>query len=243
MNPAWAWGRLRASPYGGTWLRGAALGLQCGAERWRLGLDEVVPYTGGRVDAWIQMEPPDLDAMTRGAPPPGRVGYRLADGDVPPRVAQARALFALASLGWCGPWPDPNATPDHDALLRGAAYDLAIGPEDAVMPMYTQPAPYGLHEVPLRVTDTFEARWVTTVGLSVVGACEVVARLSPRAHARSALKALRATALWCADTQTPPPRWIALPDGASHPCGPPETLPGTLPLATGMVPMWEIRVL
>ena len=157
--------RLRRSPFGGAWLTGAAIGLEAG-ERLFVSTTRVMPYADEAVDAWITTEPADLDRMLTGTPPAGQVGYRLGNRpDAAPRVQQARAIFALAALGWCGPWPDPAADRELVDLTRRAALDLALGPADRVTALFPPEAPLELARLRLRFTDGARPRRCT-LGLS-----------------------------------------------------------------------------
>ncbi|MSQ02916.1 MAG: hypothetical protein EXR71_13650 [Myxococcales bacterium] len=172
--------RLRRSPYGGSWLDGAALGLDVGSERLFFTTARVMPYAEEALDAWIRCEVTDLDRMLAGAAPKSRVGYALGDRDEPARLKQARAVLALAGLGWCGPWPDPAADVELVALTRRACLDVAIGPGDRVGPLFPSAAPASLTTVSVRFTDGARPRWCT-LGLSdTVGAPEFWTDLDAR---------------------------------------------------------------
>ena len=173
--------RLRRSPFGGDWLRGARLALQCGDDALLLATDRVVPWGGEPVDARLLAQPADLDRLLSGEVPEGEVGWVLGEReDAAPRVKQARAVLALAALGWCGPWPHPDAAPELVALTRRAVLDLAVGPADAVGPLFPPAVPAELRGVQLRFTDGARPRH-TTLGLSdTAGAPEFVTDAGPR---------------------------------------------------------------
>jgi hypothetical protein len=157
--------RLRRSPFGGAWLTGAAFGIEAG-ERLFASTTRVMPYADEPVDAWLLTPPADLDRMLAGAAPEAQVGFRLGERpDVAPRVRQARAVLALAALGWCGPWPDPAANPELVALTRRACFDLTIGPADRVGALFAPGAPPELARLQLRFTDGARPRHAT-LGLS-----------------------------------------------------------------------------
>lgn len=146
------------------------------------------------VDATLHTTGDDLDRMLRGEVPTGEVRYVLGTRSVADRRKQAFALLALAALGWCGPWPDPEADPGHIPLLRRAWWDLGIGPEDGRGPLFP---PGGPLDVTVRITETVEATWLVTDGLSDrVGWPEVVTAVPPRSDPRRAWPRLRAAALW-----------------------------------------------
>jgi hypothetical protein len=166
--------RGRASPYAGRWLRGAILGIDAG-HRWTWRPDAVLPWRDEPVDAWLLASADDLARMLAGQAPVERVGFRLGDRDVAPRLKQARALCGLAALGWCGPWPDPAADPELVRLHREALFDLAMGPADRREPLFPSGAPFGLDAVGVRFTDGARPRWVT-VGLPD----ELTTTLGPR---------------------------------------------------------------
>lgn len=157
--------RLRRSPYAGAWLDGAALGLDSGSERLFLSTGRVMPYADEALDAWIRCELADFDRMLAAQTPVGQVGYALGERDDAPRLKQARAVLALAALGWCGPWPEAAADGELVALTRRACLDLAIGPADQVGPLFPSAAPPPLAAVSLRLTDGARPRWCT-LGLS-----------------------------------------------------------------------------
>jgi hypothetical protein len=157
--------RLRRSPFGGPWLAGARLRVDCGNARLLAATDRVCDWDGTEVDAVLRTSEADLDAMLAGAPPAGEVGWVLGErADTAPRIRQARAVLALAALGWCGPWPD-----------------LAIGPADRVSALFPPGAPPELAAVSYRFTDGARPRH-TTLGLSDrPGAPEFTTDLHPRA--------------------------------------------------------------
>jgi hypothetical protein len=196
--------RLATSPFGGRRLRDARIGIAVaradGTERrWLTGVDRCVAYAEHTVDAWVRCTAADLDAMLAGQPPAGRVSMVLGDRDAAPRVMQARALCALAALGWCGRWPDPAANSEHVELLREAIYDLELGPRDAIAAAFPASAPLGLEEVRSRFTDGARRTWATC-GLPGHGRAEdeVATDASPAV--------LRAAALWVAESGAPPER-------------------------------------
>ncbi len=238
--------RLRSAPCGGRWVHGAVFGMELdGAPRWRAGVGSVLPYAGEPVDAWILCSAADLDAMLAGRVPSGRVGYRLGDRDGAPRLQQARATFALAALGWCGPWPDPAATPALDARMRAAAQDLAIGPADEVGALFAIGAPLGLDAVAWRATDDVRGRVVATAGLAGRdGAgldCELLTRARRGADPREALRALRAAALFVAEVRPNGsiPAVLEVGDRRLELRAAPG-FPEGMPLASAMVPVWEV---
>lgn len=172
--------RLRRSPFGGAFLNGARLGLDCGGEGLLLATDRVVPWAGEAVDATLSTTVDDLDRMLAGVAPAGRVGWVIGERDGAPRLKQARAALALAALGWCGPWPDPGADAELVALTRRAVFDLAVGPADRIGPLFPAAAPAELHGLQLRFTDGARPRHAT-VGLSdQPGAPEFVTDAHPR---------------------------------------------------------------
>lgn len=153
--------RLRASPWA-PWLREARVGLDLG-ERWELGLDRVLPHRGGPVDAWIEAAEADLDAMLAGRVPAGPVRMKLAASPRPERLRSAHGVLMLAALGWCGPWPDPEADPRHIPILREAMLQVELGPADGTAALFPAGAPVPpLH---LRFTDGARPSWAT-VGLA-----------------------------------------------------------------------------
>jgi hypothetical protein len=174
--------RLRRSPFGGPWLAGARLRVDCGNARLLAATDRVCDWDGTEVDAVLRTSEADLDAMLAGAPPAGEVGWVLGErADTAPRIRQARAVLALAALGWCGPWPDAAADRELVALTRRALLDLAIGPADRVSALFPPGAPPELAAVSYRFTDGARPRH-TTLGLSDrPGAPEFTTDLHPRA--------------------------------------------------------------
>jgi hypothetical protein len=188
--------RLRTSPFGGDWLRGARLVVACAEHRLLAATDRVVPWKGESADALLRMTEADLDAMLAGAPPAGEVGWVLGErDDAAPRVMQARAVMALAALGWCGPWPDPDADRELVALTRRAVFDLAVGPADAVGPLFRPGAPPELASVQLRFTDGARPLH-STLGLSnAPGAPEFVTDADPRCLRVAVLHWLEARAV------------------------------------------------
>lgn len=160
--------RLRRSPYGGDWLRGAALGLEAGEERVFCSTGRVMPYAGEALDAWIVASVEDVVELLAGRLPSGQVGFRLGDrDDVAPRIKQARAVMALAALGWAGPWPDPEADAELHALTRRAVLDLALGPNDGLTALFPPNAPGELTQIGVRLTDGARPKRCT-LGLSDV---------------------------------------------------------------------------
>ena len=158
--------RMRRSPFGGDWLRGAALGLNIGEERLFLSTTRVMPYALEAVDAWLVASEDDLAAMLGNAPPPGQVGFKLGSRlDAAPRIMQARALLTLAALGWAGPWPDPAADAELHALTRRAVLDLAVGPNDGWTSLFPSSAPPEIVSLSIRLTDGARPKRCT-VGLS-----------------------------------------------------------------------------
>jgi hypothetical protein len=238
--------RLRAGPYGGRWLHGAVLGVEVdGDPRWRAGLNGVRPFDGAAspVDAWIVCGAGDLGRMLAGQAPEGSVGYRLGDRAGAPRLCQARALFALAALGWCGPWPDAAASAELDTRMRAAAQNIAVGPADATGALFAAGAPYALDAVAWRATDTVRGRVFVTAGLAgrdgAGHGCELLVRVSPRAEERDALRALRAAALLAAERDGRMPGRLDGPLPLS--LRPAEGFPDGLPLASGVVPVWQVE--
>ncbi len=251
--------RLRSGPYGGRWLHGGVLGVEVdGVPRWRAGLAGVTPYAGEPVDAWIACVEADLARMLVRQAPAGSVGYRLGDRDGAPRLRQARALFALAALGWCGPWPDPDAAPELDARMRAAAQDIALGPVDETGPLFASGAPHGLDAVGWRATDGVRGRTLMTAGLAGrdgarpgrAHACELLTLVrpgfdgppmgrQPGADTRAALRALRMAALHAVESDGPMPSVLAGPLRAS--LRPADGFPDGLPLASAIVPVWQVE--
>lgn len=173
--------RLRRSPFGGDWLRGAAIGLEIGEERIFLATTRVMPYAGEPVDAWVVASAEDLSAMLATTPPPGQVGFKLGSrSDAAPRIMQARALLTLAALGWAGPWPDAAADAELHALTRRAVLDLALGANDGLTPLFSSSAPPELVGLSVRLTDGARPKHCT-VGLSdAAGAPEFWTDGAPR---------------------------------------------------------------
>ena len=158
--------RLRRSPFGGDWLHGAALGLDTGGERVLLSTTRVMPYADEPLDAWIVASDEDVAAMLGNQAPPGQVGFRLGErGDAAPRIKQARAVMALAALGWAGAWPDTAADAELHALTRRAVLDLALGPNDGLTALFPPDAPPELAAIAVRLTDGARPKRCT-VGLS-----------------------------------------------------------------------------
>lgn len=157
------------------------------------------------VDGTIRCSPEDLAAMARGAPPTGTVTWTLGPRAAPERRKQACAVLALAAMGWCGPWPDPDADPSHVPMVRAALYDLGIGPADATAPLFPPGGP--LPDVRVRLTHTAAGVELVTDGLAdTPGRPELAAISRGRSDPRGALPALRAAALWCAERGAPPRR-------------------------------------
>lgn len=224
--------RLADSAYAGRRLAGARIGIALAREgsedrRWLAAIDRCVPFDGQAVDAWVRCSAEDLEAMLGGAAPAGRVSMILGDRDAAPRLKQARALCALAALGWCGPWPDPAADPEHVELLREALYDLQVGPRDRVAAAFPEGAPWELHRVAARFTDGARPTWATC-GLPGHGRAvdEVATDAGPGV--------LRAAALWLAEAGAPPER-VDL--GGSHL----RFTPHPLPLPDALRTLWFAR--
>lgn len=158
--------RLRRSNYGGDWLRGAMIGLEVGDEQVFCSTSRVMPYAGEALDTWIVASSEDVAAMLAGAAPPGQVGFRLGGrDDAAPRIKQARAVMALAALGWAGPWPDPEADAELHALTRRAVLDLALGANDGLTALFPPSAPSELAAIGVRLTDGARPKRCT-LGLS-----------------------------------------------------------------------------
>lgn len=166
--------RIRRSPFGGSWLRGARLRIDAGTPvLWST--DRVVLHDGAPVDAVIACTVDDLDRMLSRQDPEGQVVLSLGDRDLPDRVKQARGVLAAAALGWCGPWPNPVAG-EHVELVRKAVLDLAVGPGDATGALF--PAEAGLDlrfrrtdgarvaHCTLGLAETHGVEFVTTGGLA-----------------------------------------------------------------------------
>jgi hypothetical protein len=153
------------------------------------------------VDAVIRCTPDDLAAMAAGRAP-ASVSYRLGGRSGADRRKQACALLALAALGWCGPWPDPTADPEHVRLVRGAHYDLGIGPTDGVARLFPEGGP--LPDVTVRLTHGAQGIELVTVGLAdVVGRPELATVVPGRGDPRLGIPALRAAALSVAEGALP----------------------------------------
>ncbi len=177
--------RIRRSPFGGAWLRGARIRLDAGAATlWST--DRVLLHDGAPVDAVITCSPGDLDLMLSRQPPTDQVVLSLGDRDVADRVKQARGVLAAAALGWCGPWPDEQAA-DHVDLVRKAILDLAVGPADAITPLF--PTDSG---ITLRCRRTEGARvTLCTLGLAETHGVEFVTQGHARGLRAAALRTLK----------------------------------------------------
>ncbi len=161
--------RMQSSPYAGELLVNAVLGIDAGV-RWRWTTRACTRWTQSPVDAWLTMSEGDLDRMLAGKAPEGDVGYRLGDRDGPARLQQAYATLALATLGWCGAWPDPTAAGEHDERLRDAVLHVRVGPNDGIGELFPAASlsangrALGLHTIRVRLTDAVHP-CLTTIGL------------------------------------------------------------------------------
>ncbi|MFZ5476294.1 MAG: hypothetical protein ACOZNI_05910 [Myxococcota bacterium] len=217
--------RLLQSPYTRRylWREPVCVGLDAG-EKWAIRGRGVLAWEGEPVDAWIRCSPEDLRRMLDGQAP-GEVVYRLGDRELADRRKQAHAVLVLAALGWVGPWPDPAAGDDHEALVRAALYDLGIGPADARAPLF----PEGGETVRL----SHGARnTVVTEGLA--GPCELAVD-----GREPDLRALRAAALFVKETGELPPRRLTV-GGLALASEVHPRFPDGLPLARRHV--WLVRV-
>ncbi|MDP2309476.1 MAG: hypothetical protein Q8P18_25870 [Pseudomonadota bacterium] len=151
------------------------------------------PTLGATVDAVIRCTEGDLAAMAGGRAP-ASVSYTLGGRSGADRRKQACVLLVLAALGWCGPWPDPSADPEHVRLVRAAHYDLGIGPTDGVARLFPEGGP--LPEVTVRLTHGAQGIELVTVGLAdVIGRPEVATVVPGRGEPRLGFPALRVAAL------------------------------------------------
>lgn len=150
--------RMRSSPYGGALLANAILGVDCG-DKLLWTPRKCVPWGGEAVDAWLTLSSADLDSVLSGGIPSGNVSYRIGDRDAAPRMRQAHGVLALATIGWCGPWPDANAALEHDARLRDAVFNVVVGANDGVGNLFaieqlsSAGRALGLADVNVRLTD------------------------------------------------------------------------------------------
>jgi hypothetical protein len=172
--------RIRRSPYAGGWLRGGLFRIETGREGWIWSPERVVPDTGEAVDATIHCTADDLGRMVDGQAPVEVVRWTLGKRDGAPRIKQSRAMLAASALGWMGPLPDPAAPDSLQIELRRACMELALGPCDALRPLFPSEAPQELSGLALRFTDGARRSWAT-VGLSEPAGIELWTHLSPRA--------------------------------------------------------------
>jgi hypothetical protein len=189
--------RLLNSPYTRRylWREPACVGIEAG-EKWVVRDRGVMAWQGEPVDAWIACSPEDLRAMLDGGIP-SAVSFQLGDRELADRRKQAHAVLVLAALGWAGPWPSAEASPDHDALVRTALYDLGIGPADARAALFPEGA------ATIRLTRGARPT-VVTEGL---GACELAVD-----GREPDLRVLRAAALFVRETGELPPRILEVGD-------------------------------
>lgn len=227
--------RLAQSPFtrGLFWEDAPRLRLEA-AHTWTLRDRGVFLPDDAPVDATLHASAADLDRMLAGEAPTGTVRYALGSRPRPDRRKQAHALLALAALGWCGPWPDPNAEPEHVHLLREAWWDLGIGPADARGPLFP---PGGPVDAEVRVTESVAGVELVTCGLAARSWPELSVHLPPRSPARSGLRLLRAGALWLAEHGALP-TVLQLDD--AHPIRPHPRFPDGLWLPN--VATWVLRV-
>ena len=206
--------RLVTSPFTRRrfWDERPRIALVAGAAAWVIRDKGILPADDAPVDATITCTAADLSAMASGVAPPGPVVYTLGTRDHAPRRKQARALLALAALGWCGPWPDPAADPEHVRLVRAAHYDLGIGPADGAARLFAEGGP--LPHVTVRLTHGVRGVELVTEGLADTVGLPEVATLAPgRTDPRLAFPVLRAAALYAAEHSGLPTR-LPLPAGA-----------------------------
>ncbi|HNC95685.1 MAG TPA: hypothetical protein PLA94_20285 [Myxococcota bacterium] len=187
--------RLHQSPYAapltGDWrvaLRAERSWLLYGKE----GLSGVKESIDGPVDAELRLEPGDLEKILTGQAPDQKISLILGERAIPPRRAQAHGLCAAAALGWAGPWPDPEADPEHQRLYRRALLDLHFGVEDKRLvflpPELDLPAE-------LRLREELSGTLLCTEGLSDrPGFPEFWLRLPPRQAPGAGLRLLRMAA-------------------------------------------------
>lgn len=205
--------RLVTSPFTRRrfWEERPRIALRAGDIAWIIRDRGILPADDAPVDATIACAPDDLAAMAAGRAP-AEVRYTLGTRDVAPRRKQARALLALAALGWCGPWPDPAADPEHVRLVRAAHYDLGVGPNDGTAPLFPEGGP--LPHVNVRLTHGVRGIELVTVGLAdAPGLPELATIAPPRTDPRRGFPALRAAALYAAEHAGLPPR-LDTPRGA-----------------------------
>lgn len=183
MNPTRMLLHLRGAPWS-RWLRGARIGLDAG-DRWVVGVDRVVPWEGAAVDAWVQVNPEDLDRLLSREAPAHEVHVRVADGPASDRLKSARAMLAAASLGWCGPWPDPAADPTADALVFDAILNIEIGAADGEGTLFPAHAP--MPPIRVRFTDGARPTWATVGLFPLVGAELLATGRTPPVRAMRAL--------------------------------------------------------
>lgn len=206
--------RLVTSPFTRRrfWDERPRIAIVAGDVTWTIRDRGLLPPDHGPVDATIACTPADLAAMAAGRAPEGTVTYTLGERDHAPRRKQARALLALAALGWCGVWPDPAADPEHVRLVRAAHYDLGVGPADGAAPLFPEGGP--LPGVGVRLTHGVRGIELVTTGLAdTVGLPEVATVVPPRRDPRLGFPALRAAALYAAEARALPPR-LPIPGGA-----------------------------
>lgn len=206
--------RLVTSPFTRRrfWDERPRIAIVAGETTWIVRDRGLLPPDDAPVDATIRCLPDDLAAMAAGRPPVGEVACTLGTRDHAPRRKQARALLALAALGWCGPWPDPAADPEHVRLVRAAHYDLGIGPNDGAAPLFSDGGP--LPHVTVRLTHGVRGIELATVGLAnAPNLPELTTVMPPRQDPRRGFPTLRAAALYAAEHGGLPPR-LDTPGGA-----------------------------
>ncbi len=233
--------RLVTSPFTRRrfWDERPRLAIVAGDVTWIVRDRGLLPPDDVPVDATITCAPEDLAAMAAGRAPTGAVSYALGTRDHAPRRKQARALLALAALGWCGRWPDPAAGPEHVRLVRAAHYDLGVGPADGSAALFPEGGP--LPGVRGRLTHGVRGVELVTVGLAdTPDLPELAALAPPRADLRPAFQALRAAALVAAERGGPPPPRLELDGGRALLAAPHPAFPDGLALPNQLT--WLLRV-
>ncbi|MDP2313475.1 MAG: hypothetical protein Q8P41_11265 [Pseudomonadota bacterium] len=188
--------RVLTSPYTRRrfWDEHPVIGLHAGAQAWVIRDRGLHLAADEPVDALIRCSADDLAAMAGRRAPSGAVSYTLGARPGADRRKQARAILALAALGWCGPWPDPDVAAEHVRLVRNAHYDLGIGANDGEAPLFPEGGP--LPGVGVRLTHGAQGVELVTVGLSdTIGRPEVTTVVPGRGDFRLGFPALRAAAL------------------------------------------------
>lgn len=220
MNPAALLLHLRGAPWA-RWLQDARVGLDLG-DRYLISPRRVTPWVDEPVDAWVWAQEDDVDRMLRREAPAGEIRMRLGERALAPRLRQAHAVLTLASLGWCGPWPDPAAAAEHVDMVREAILAVAIGPKDGEADLFPPGAP--VPPFTLRFTDGARPAWVT-VGLFEVLGAELCA--TGKAPPLRAMRALVLDAL--EHGRFARSLVLAMPDGAERTV---TTIAEALPLPT-----------